>query len=149
MTHSIPYHDIAVGEYSLTANKKKLDLEYVYRLLCLPSQYSTGLPPERFPLVIQNSFCFSVHHHGQQVGFTRVVSDCTEFSSLWDVFIDEAHRKKGLAKAMMQYVMTHPQLRGTFRWFLMTESAHGLYQKFGFKTEAYNPYVMMKVSPIS
>jgi hypothetical protein len=29
---------------------------------------------------------------------------------------------------------------------LMTEDAHGLYQKYGFKSEAYNPYVMMKVN---
>jgi hypothetical protein len=37
-------------------------------------------------------------------------------------------------------------LKGIFRWFLMTEDAHGLYQKYGFKTEAYNPYVMMKLN---
>jgi hypothetical protein len=28
----------------------------------------------------------------------------------------------------------------------MTENTHGLYQKFGFKTEVYNPYTMMKVN---
>ncbi len=46
----------------------------------------------------------------------------------------------------MQYIFAHPQLKGIFRRFLMTEDAHGLYQKYGFKTEAYNPYVMMKVN---
>lgn len=140
------YPDEQFGEYIFTVSKKKLDLNYLYNLLCVPSQYSTGLPPERFPLVIENSFCFSVFFHDQQVGFSRVISDHSEFASLWDVFIDEPHRGKGVAKALLKFIFNHPQLRGTFRWFLMTEDAHGLYQKFDFKTEVYNPYIMMKVN---
>lgn len=146
MTSQQSYADATVGEYNLTATKKKLDLDYVYNLLCVPSRYSTGLPPERFPLVIENSVCFGVFHEGKQVGFARVITDFSEFASLWDVFIDEEHRGKGVGKSLMQYVMEHPRLKGIFRWFLMTEDAHGLYQKYGFKTEAYNPYVMMKVN---
>ncbi len=146
MTYRPSYPDITVGDYVITATKKKVDLQYVYNLLCIPSRYSTGLPSERFAMVIENSLCFSVFHEGKQVGFSRVISDYTEFASIWDVFIDGPHRKKGLGKAVMKYILEHPRLRGVFRWFLMTEDAHGLYQKFGFKTEAYNPYVMMKVN---
>ena len=146
MTLRRTYPDTNFGEYIFSADKKKLDLQYAYNLLCLPSRYSTGLPAERFPLVIQNSICFGVYHQGKQVGFSRVITDYTEFASLWDVFIDDEHRGKGVGKSLMQYILEHPQLKGIFRWFLMTEDAHGLYQKFGFKTEAYNPYVMMKVN---
>ncbi len=145
MTYRQAYPDLQFGDYLLTANKKKLDLQYVYNLLCLPSKYSTGLPPERLSMVIKNSVCFSVWYQGEQVGFSRVITDGTEFASLWDVFVDEAHRKKGIGKALMKYIFEHPYLKGTFRWFLMTEDAHGLYQKSGFKAEAYNPYVMMRV----
>lgn len=140
------YPDLIVGEYTLCSKKDKLDLQYVYNLLCTPSRYSTGLPPERFRHVIEYSVCFSVFYQDQQVGFARVITDFSEFASLWDVFIDEAHRGKGLGKALMKYVFEHPNLKGIFRWFLMTEDAHGLYQKYGFKAEAYNPYVMMKVN---
>ena len=133
-------------DYIFTAVKKRLDLDYLYQLLCVPSQYSTGLPPERFAVVIENSLCFSVFHNEKQVGFARVISDQSEFASLWDVFIDESHRKKGVGQALLKYIFDHPQLRGIFRWFLMTEDAHGLYQKFNFKTEIYNPYIMMKVN---
>lgn len=146
MTFRPVYPDITVGQYVLSANKKKLDIQYIYDLLCIPSKYSTGLPPERFALVIENSLCFSVFYEGKQVGFSRVITDFTEFASLWDVFIDESHRKQGVGKSLMRYIMEHTQLKGIFRWFLMTEDAHGLYQKFGFKTEAYSPYVMMKVN---
>ena len=149
MTYRKPHADRQLGDYTLCADKKRLDLQYVYNLLCLPSRYSLGLPAERFPLVIENSVCFSVFYQGQQVGFARVITDFTEFASLWDVFIDDEHRSKGVGKALMKYILEHPRLRGIFRWFLMTEDAHGLYQKFGFKSEAYNPYVMMRVGEIS
>jgi GNAT superfamily N-acetyltransferase len=146
MTFRPIYSDAPFGEYVFTADKKKLDLEYLYNLLCVPSRYSTGLPPERFALIVENSFCFSVFHQGKQVGFSRVISDRSEFASLWDVFIDDAHRSKGVGKALLRYIFDHPELKGIFRWFLMTEDAHGLYQKFDFKTEIYNPYIMMKVN---
>lgn len=146
MTYKPGYSDSSYGEYVFTADKKRINLDYLYHLLCIPSRYSTGLPPERFPLVIENSLCFSVYHQGKQVGFSRVISDHSEFASLWDVFIDEPHRGKGVGQALLKYIFNHIELRGIFRWFLMTEDAHGLYQKFDFKTEIYNPYIMMKVN---
>jgi GNAT superfamily N-acetyltransferase len=146
MTYRPIYLDGTFGDYVFTADKKRLDLTYLYQLLCVPSRYSTGLPPERFSLIIEHSICFSVFFEGKQVGFSRVITDQSEFSSLWDVFIDDAHRAKGVGKALLRYIFDHPRLRGTFRWFLMTEDAHGLYQKFDFKTEIYNPYIMMKVN---
>lgn len=146
MTYQPIYPDFIFGDYTLSAIKKNLDLDYVYNLLCVPSRYSTGLPSERFPLVIENSVCFGVFYQNKQVGFARVITDFSEFASLWDVFIDDEHRGKGVGKTLMKFVLEHPRLKGIFRWFLMTEDAHGLYQKFGFKTEAYNPYVMMKVN---
>ena len=146
MTYRHSHPDGAFGEYVFSCDKTRLNLEYLYELLCIPSKYSTGLPPERFPLVIEHSTCFSVFHAGKQIGFSRVISDHSEFASLWDVFIDEPHRGKGVGQALLKYIFDHPNLRGTFRWFLMTEDAHGLYTKYDFKTEVYNPYIMMKVN---
>lgn len=148
MTFRASYPDGAYNDYVFSVDKKKLDLEYLYNLLCIPSRYSTGLPPERFALVLENSMCFGVYHEGKQIGFARVISDRSEFASLWDVFIDEPYRHQGIGQALLRYIFDHPELRGTFRWFLMTEDAHGLYQKFEFKTEIYNPYIMMKVNAI-
>ncbi|HEU5280961.1 MAG TPA: GNAT family N-acetyltransferase [Gammaproteobacteria bacterium] len=148
MTLRVPYPDETFGEFVFSHDKSRLNLDYLYQLLCVPSRYSTGLPPERFPIVIENSLCFGIYLNGEQVGFSRVITDKTEFASLWDVFVDEPYRGRGLAKALLSYIFNHPDLRGIFRWFLMTEDAHGLYQKFEFKTESYNPYIMMKVTTI-
>lgn len=146
MTFRATYPDGAYGDYQFTADKKKLNLNYLYNMLCVPSRYSTGLPPERFSQIVENSLCFSVFYQGKQVGFARVISDCSEFASLWDLFINEEHRRKGVGQALLKYLFNHIELRGIFRWFLMTEDAHRLYQKFDFKTEVYNPYIMMKVN---
>jgi N-acetylglutamate synthase-like GNAT family acetyltransferase len=146
MAYRTEHAELKSGEFTFSATKKKLDLQYIYNLLCIPSRYSTGLPPERFALVVENSLCFSVFHQDKQIGFARVITDYTEFAALWDVIIDEPFRGKGLGKTLMKYILDHPRLKGIFRWFLMTEDAHGLYQKYGFKTEAYNPYVMMKLN---
>jgi N-acetylglutamate synthase-like GNAT family acetyltransferase len=148
MSYRPPYPDGAYQAYVFTADKKRLNLDYLYQLLCVPSRYSTGLPLERFALVIEHSLCFSIFHDQKQIGFARVISDKSEFASLWDLFIDEPYRHKGIGQAFLKYLFNHPELRGIFRWFLMTEDAHGLYQKFGFKTEIYNPYMMMKVNVI-
>ncbi|OGT61045.1 MAG: hypothetical protein A3E85_05805 [Gammaproteobacteria bacterium RIFCSPHIGHO2_12_FULL_45_12] len=148
MTHRIAYPDQSFQNVILTADKARLDLDYLYNLLCVPSRYSAGLPPERFATIVENSICFSVYCEDKQIGFARVITDYSEFASLWDVFIDEPYRAKGLGKALLHYIFAHPELRGTFRWFLMTEDAHGLYQKFDFKTEIYNPYIMMKVTAV-
>lgn len=144
LRHSYP--DGQYQDFTFTWDKTRLDLDYLYNLLCIPSKYSTGLPLERFPIVIKNSLCFSVFYEGKQVGFSRVITDFSEFASLWDVFIDDEHRGKGVGQALLKYIFDYPELRGVFRWFLMTEDAHGLYQKFDFKTEIYNPYIMMKVN---
>jgi GNAT superfamily N-acetyltransferase len=146
MALRIPYPDSQYKEFVFTADKKRIDLNYLFHLLCVPSRYSTGLPLERFPIIIENSVCFSVLQEGKQIGFARIISDDSEFASLWDLFIDEPYRRQGIGQALLKYIFQHPQLRGIFRWFLMTEDAHGLYQKFGFKTEVYNPYIMMKVN---
>lgn len=82
MTYRPIYPDVTVDGYVLSAAKKKIDLDYLYNLLCVPSRYSTGLPPERFALIIENSVCFSVFHEGKQVGFSRVITDYNEANSV-------------------------------------------------------------------
>lgn len=146
MTFRAPYPDSHFKDFTFTADKTKLDLDYLYQLLCVPSRYSTGLPPERLPVVIEHSICFAIFHEGKQIGYARVITDYSEFASLWDLFIDEPFRRQGIGQAFLKFMFNHPALRGIFRWFLMTEDAHGLYKKFGFQTETYNQYIMMKVN---
>jgi GNAT superfamily N-acetyltransferase len=134
------------GQFLLSDDTRRLDLSFVYDLLCTPTDTSPGLPTIRFPTVIKNSLCFGVYLGKKQVAFARVVTDYSEFASVWDVFVDEAHRGKGIGKELMRVLMANPKIKGVYRWFLMTSDAHGLYEKQGFKREAFNPYIMMHIN---
>ncbi|MDE0546678.1 GNAT family N-acetyltransferase [Microbacterium sp. C7(2022)] len=68
---------------------------------------------------------------GELVGFARAVSDGVAFAFLADVFVIGEHRGHGLSKRMMRMMIDDGPGRD-FRWMLVTDDAHGLYEQFGF-----------------
>lgn len=82
---------------------------------------------------LDHSLNFGIFKKDQQVGFARVVTDFATFAWIADVFILEEHRGQGLAKCLMESILSHPQLQGFRRWVLATKDAHELYRKFGFQ----------------
>ena len=70
---------------------------------------------------------------GVQVGYVRVVSDQTTFAWVCDVFVDEAFRGRGIARAMVAFAMADENLQGLRRWVLATTDAHGVYAALGFQ----------------
>jgi ribosomal protein S18 acetylase RimI-like enzyme len=67
----------------------------------------------------------------EQAGYLRVISDKTRFAYLCDVWVDTAHRGKGVAQSMVQHALEHPEFK-TVNWLLATLDAHGVYAKLGF-----------------
>jgi GNAT superfamily N-acetyltransferase len=74
-----------------------------------------------------------IYHGITQVGYARVITDFASFAYLSDVFIVENHRKKGLSKQLIQFILEHEKLQGLRRFMLATQDAHSLYASFGFK----------------
>lgn len=70
---------------------------------------------------------------GVQVGYARLASDKTRFAYFMDVFVEEKHRRKGIAQAMVRFAMEHPDHRSIYMWLLGTRDAHEVYRKAGFK----------------
>ena len=70
---------------------------------------------------------------GAQAGFTRVVSDKSRFAYLCDVWVDESHRGKGLARAMVQHALNHPDFASITNWTLGTKDAQSVYEPLGFR----------------
>ena len=101
------------------------------------SYWSPGIPLETVQRAIANSLCVAVRHQGEQVGLARVVTDRATFAYLADVYVLEAHRGKGLAQGMVQWLQDHPELQGLRRWLLMTVDAHPLYEKLGWTPLAH------------
>ena len=68
----------------------------------------------------------------EQIAYVRIVSDTIRFAWVADVFVDAAHRKKGLARALVRFALDHPRLKDVCVWFLGTRDAHGVYAPLGF-----------------
>lgn len=111
----------------------RTDAEVVHRYLSEESYWAKGITRELVERSIGNSLPFSAFDGDAQVGFARVITDSATFAYLADVFVLESHRGRGIAKQLMQAIVTHPRLQGLRRWHLVTRDAHGLYAQFGFE----------------
>jgi GNAT superfamily N-acetyltransferase len=119
------------GEYSISTEKSRLDLEVIHQFLDT-SYWAAGRSVETIRRSIENSIPFGIYKGNEQVGFARVITDYATFAWIADVFVVEEHRGKGLSKWLMEVIITHPELQGFRRWVLATKDAHELYRRFGF-----------------
>ena len=134
---------ISKGDYSITTDKNKMDIDFIHSFLT-QSYWAEGITKEIISRSIAGSLCFGVFNKekqalpaGRQVGFARMVTDEATFAYLADVFIAEEHRGKGLSKWLMEVIMSYPGLQGLRRILLATKDAHGLYAQFGFTPLVY------------
>jgi GNAT superfamily N-acetyltransferase len=127
-----------VGQYVVSSDTRHIDRDLVWRFLRDQSYWAAGVPRDVMDRAIDGSLCFSVFdgdpaRGAPQVGFARVVTDRATVGWLCDVFVVEAQRGKGAGKALMDAVMSHPDLLGLRRVLLATRDAHGLYARYGFQ----------------
>ncbi|QHT66575.1 GNAT family N-acetyltransferase [Rhodocytophaga rosea] len=132
------------GEYLISTDKSRLDIGCIHDFLSNHSYWAKGIPIETVRRSIEHCMAFGVYHGRQQVGFARVISDNTTFAYLGDVFIVEEHRKKGLSKALVRFILAQPEFGGLRRFLLATRDAHSLYASFGFEP-LKNPESFMNI----
>ena len=121
------------GEYTITTNKSRIDINAVHRFLTHSSYWAAGISQETVERSINGSLCFSMLQGDKQVGFARVITDEATFAYLADVFVLDEYRGKGLSKWLMQTIINYPTLQRLRRFMLSTKDAHRLYAQFGFK----------------
>ncbi len=134
--------------YHVSNDKSRLDLDMIHRFLSTQSYWAEGIPRELVEKSIRGSYCYGVYCGDTQAGFARVVSDGATFGYLADVFVLPEHRGRGLARRMMEVIMSDPDLRHLRRWMLVTRDAHDLYRPFGF-TEPDLPGRIMQYRPFT
>ncbi|WDF53538.1 GNAT family N-acetyltransferase [Mucilaginibacter sp. KACC 22063] len=125
-------HQLLSQGYLISTDKALFDIDEAFDMIANRSYWAIGMPRERFETAVKNSLLFGVYHNGVTVGMARVISDYGTFAYICDVFIDEAHRGRGLSKWLVSEIMSHPDLQGLRRWSLATSTAHGLYSQYGF-----------------
>jgi ribosomal protein S18 acetylase RimI-like enzyme len=115
----------------ITNDRSRIDVDRVHAWLTT-AYWSVGIPRDVVARAMERSLCFAAFVDSTQAGFARVVTDGTTYAYLCDVIVDEAHRGKGVGKALIAAVMAHPELRDVRRMGLVTHDAQALYQPFGF-----------------
>ncbi|MGG0847056.1 GNAT family N-acetyltransferase [Peribacillus simplex] len=136
--------------FSISTNKKYLDVDLIHNFLNQEAYWSKGIPKETVIKSIENTtLCFGVYKGeidnagSEQVGFARVITDLATHAYLCDVFILPDYRKLGLSKWLMDVITNHSELEGVRRFMLATNDAHSLYKKYGFN-QIDNPELFMQ-----
>jgi GNAT superfamily N-acetyltransferase len=119
------------GEYTITDDRSLADIDFIHTSLNT-TYWAENRPREIVEKSINHSVLLSMFHEGEQIGFTRIVSDFSTFSWICDVFIHPDHRGAGLGGWLMECTMDHPIMDVTLQ-LLATRDAHELYEKFGFQ----------------
>ena len=122
-----------MSDYIVSTDRPKLDIEFIVRSL-QSTHWGRDRAREDIVQSIERSLCFGAYERnsGRQVGFARVVTDGIIFSWVCDIFVDPAHRRRGMGKMLVAEVLAHPEVART-RAFLTTKDAHSFYARFGFK----------------
>ena len=130
-----PHEWAAQDEYVVSTDRARLDVDRIHRFLA-GAYWSPGIPRAVVERAIENSLPFGLYEaSGEQVGFARAITDRATYAYLADVYVEVAHRGRGLGRFLVACVLGHPELQGLRRWALATSDAHGLYERYGFGTD--------------
>lgn len=139
----------AHGDYLISTDRTRLDLDRVHRALSEDAYWSLG----RERAVVERSFantalvCGAYDADGRTVGFARMVTDGATFGWLCDVWLDPTHRGHGLGVAIVRTIVEHPSVVGIKRQILATADAHELYRRFGYDDLDEPSRWMMRTTP--
>jgi GNAT superfamily N-acetyltransferase len=109
-----------------------VDVPAVHAWMSRESYWAEGRTLDVMTRAIEHSLVVGLYcADGVQVGLARFVTDYATFAWLCDVFVDAAHRGRGLGTFLVETAVSHPDVRG-LRQVLATEPGRTLYQRFGF-----------------
>lgn len=118
--------------YEVSTDPERIDVDVVHAFLTT-SYWVPGIPRDLVKRAIAGSVPFGLYApNGATAGFARAVTDRATYAYVADVFVLEAHRRRGLGKFLVESMLEHPDLQDLRRWALATYDAHGLYRQFGF-----------------
>ncbi len=131
----------------VSTDRELLDVDAVHAAL-RESYWAVGIPRSVLDAAIANSIPFGLYApSGGQVGFCRILTDTAVFGYLADVIVFDGQRGAGLGTFLVASALEHPDVQSLRRMHLGTVDAHGLYERFGFVTDAQAGVQMDRITP--
>jgi len=135
------------GDYLISSDPAKIDRDYVIDFLTKEAYWSKGTDPALVAEALKHSEVLGLYDaNDNQVGFARIVTDYAVFAYIRDVFVDAAHRGRGLGLWLAESAIAHPRLQTVKSWMLATRDAHGVYAKVGFHALNHPEWYMQRPS---
>jgi GNAT superfamily N-acetyltransferase len=118
--------------YELDDDPGRIDRDAVHSYVGGVSYWAKGRTREVQDALIDGAArVVGLYCDGEQVGFSRTLSDGHAQSYLADVYVLDEHRGRGLGVELVRFSVNEGPFAKT-KWFLHTQDAHELYRKFGF-----------------
>ena len=136
------HHERTERGLLFSTDRARLDIDLIHDFLSRESYWVPGIRREHVERAIERSICFGVYERDSQLAFARVISDGAGFAWLADVFVAKDHRRRGIGRKLIAFVMAHPDLQAIRRFMLATRDAHDLYARFGFTPLAHPERLM-------
>ncbi|MET8656755.1 MULTISPECIES: GNAT family N-acetyltransferase [Streptomyces] len=119
--------------YAIDTDPDRIDVGLVHHWLSTDAFWALGRSRDLVERSLRGSLNFGVYGpDGAQVAYARVVTDRATFAWLCDVYVDPAHRGRGLGVRLATAVRDHLAPYELKRTLLATLDAHELYAKVGF-----------------
>ncbi|MFG2820152.1 GNAT family N-acetyltransferase [Kitasatospora sp. NPDC048365] len=132
-----------VSPYEISTDPDRVDLDLVHHWLSTGAFWALGRSRETIGRAAAASINFGAYDgEGRQVGYARVVSDLATFGWLCDVYVEEAHRGRGLGTQLAEAVRDHLAPYRLKRLLLSTVDAHEVYARVGFEPFPYPERLM-------
>jgi len=132
--------------YRIVDDPEEIDVDRLHGWLDSDAYWwPQGLRRDVLDRALANSLPLTVlDPAGVMVGFGRVVSDRATFAYWCDVYVEPAHRGRGLGQWLTSAFLGHPELATCRRYLLGTRDAHEVYARVGFAPLAM-PEIFMEV----
>ena len=113
---------------------RESDVEKVIHWISQETFWALGRSPEIIKKSFENSTPISIiDEEGLLLGIGRLITDGLTFGWLCDVFVDTAHRGKGVGHLIAQASIDYFEGIPRFRLILKTRDAHSVYADVGFE----------------